>query len=190
MKSFLTLLLVFNMTIKLASCQTEPLVVVFENSEPDHATDLTENKIYILKKLAKNADFNYNKLNSLDNQLKHGINTKSLMPIFTPIPGKFNYYQFLATFKNQGYNGGEPSVIKDFHDILIIKTDEKNNIIDAYHYTLEWAEVPLQYDLFKFSARNIILNNNLNINQLKLKRTYSWDEKDIVLKDNGVIKLK
>lgn len=112
------------------------------------------------------------------------------MPIFEPVSGQFKYYQFLSTFVSQAYNPDGPALLKDFHDILIIKTDNDNKIIDAYHYTLEWAELPLQYDVFKSSAKDIYLTKNIDINQLKFIRTYSWSDSNNELKENGIIKLK
>lgn len=190
MKSFLTLLVIFNLTAALSYGQSKPVQIIFENSKSETPTTLTAIPVYVLKKQAKNADFNYSKLNAIDENTKGAIDTKNLMPVFEPISGTFNYYQFLATFKGKAYNGGEAITIKDFHDILIIKTDQNNKIIDAYQYTLEWAEPPLQYDLFKSSAKNLVLTDTLNIKQLKFKRTYSWNEKDKMLKENGIIKPK
>ncbi len=190
MKSFLTSLIIFNLIAALSYGQSKPVEVIFENTKVGTATGLTATPVYVLQKQAKNADFNYSKLNAIDENIKGAINTKNLMPVFEPISGTFNYYQFLATFKGKAYNGGEATTIKDFHDILIIKTDQNNKIIDAYQYTLEWAEPPLQYDLYRSSAKNILLADNLNIKQLKFKRTYNWSEKDIILKENGIIKLK
>jgi len=174
----------------LSYSQSKPVQVIFENTKVETATGLTATPVYLLKKQAKNADFNYSKLDAIDEYIKDTINVKNLMPVFEPISGAFNYYQFLATFKGKAYNGGEAATLKDFHDILIIKTDQNNKIIDAYQYTLEWAEPPLQYDLFKSSAKNLVLTDTLNIKQLKFKRTYSWSEKNTMLKENGIIKLK
>ena len=190
MKSSLTLLIIFNLTAALSYGQLKPVQVIFENSRSETATTLTATPVYVLKKQAKNADFNYSKLDAIDGNIKAGRNTKNLMLIFEPVSGAFNYYQFLATFKGKAYNGGEATTIKDFHDILIIKTDQSDKIIDAYQYTLEWAEPPLKYDLFKSSAKNAVLTDALNIKQLKFKRTYSWSEKDTMLKEDGIIRLK
>jgi hypothetical protein len=97
---------------------------------------------------------------------------------------------FIATFKGEGYNFGDAPIVKDFHDILIIKTDNENNILDCYHYTIEWAEIPLQYDVFKGSTKNVKLTDSLEISKLKLLRTYSWSENNKELRDNGIIRLK
>lgn len=112
------------------------------------------------------------------------------MPVFEPIRGKYKCYQFISTSVGQAYNADGPPLYKDFHDILIVKTDNEDKIIDAYHYTLEWAERPLQYDIFKSSAQNITLINSLNIEYLKFKRTYSWSEKNKEMKESGIIKMK
>ena len=169
-------------------CQlkNQSLKVVFETKSKDIATELNKAKIYILKKKAINADFNYSGLNDMESYIMDTLKTANVMPIFEPINGQFDYYQFIATFKGESYEGG----IKDFHDILIVKTDKENKIIDAFQYTLEWAELPFQYDLFKSSVNNVILTNDLDIKLLKFMRTYSYDGDDMELSENGVIKLK
>jgi len=49
------------------------------------------------------------------------------MSIFDPVSGHYTYYQFIATFKGHSFQEAD----KDFHDILIIKTDKENKIVDA-----------------------------------------------------------
>jgi len=190
-KTRLSLILLFYLPIGLVSCQTKPLKIVFVSNQQDTATELNQTKIYKLKKKATNADFDYSKLNNIDENIKDTLNLRNLMPIFNPIDGQYNYFQFIATFKGKAYNGGDgPILIKDFHDILIIKTDNKNEIIDAFQYTLEWAEMPCQYDLFKSSSKKLILADNLEIASFKFIRTDYWDEKDKFHRDGGLIKLK
>ena len=168
-----------------ASCQTKPMRTVFESNEVDSATGLEETKVYRLKKEAVNADFTYTKLCDMDANVKDGVTLLNLMPIFNPIHGRYRYYQFVATFKGEGYRG-----IGEFHDILIIKTRNDGKIVDAYQYTLEWAELPLQVDLYRSSAKDIFLKDNLDISQLKFIRYYSDVEDNEELKEKGIIKLK
>ena len=187
---FLTLILLTTLLTGLASCQTKPVKTVFEATKNDTATKLNETKIYILKKETENSDFNYSKLEDIDGNKMDTLNVRNLMPIFEPVSGQYKYYQFLSTFIGEAYNADGPRLFKDFHDILIIKTDNENKIIDAYQYTLEWAEPPLQYDLFKSSIKNISLTNNMDIKQLKFTRTNSWSDDNKELKESGIIKLK
>jgi hypothetical protein len=175
---------------RLASCQTKPVKTIFEKTQKDTATKLNETKIYILQKETENSDFNYSKLDDIDGNKMDTFNVRNLMPIFEPVSGQYKYYQFLSTFEGEGYNSDGPPLFKSFHDILIIKTDNENEIIDAYQYTLEWAEPPLKYDMFKSSVKNISLTNNMDINELKFIRTYSWSDDNKVLKESGIIKLK
>src|SRR5690606_9680859 len=144
---FLTFILFTTLLTGLASCQTKPVKTVFETTQKDSATKLNETKIYILQKETENSDFNYSKLDDIDGNKMDTLNARNLMPVFEPISGQYKYYQFLSTFVGEGYNADGPPLFKDFHDILIIKTDNENKIIDAYQYTLEWAEPPLQYDV-------------------------------------------
>ena len=190
MKTVLKTILTIVITVGLNSCHSQNVQTVFETNEIDSATELNETKIYKLKKQTTNSDFNYSKLNKIDKHKIETLNIRNLMPVFEPVSGQFNYFQFVATFKGEGYNYGDASIIKNFHDILIIKTDSENNILDCYHYTLEWAEIPLQYDVFKGSAKNVKLTDSLEISKLQLLRTYSWSEDNKELKDNGKISLK
>ena len=179
----MTLTLIIYLSFGLTSCQTKPLKTVFESTQNDTATILNELKVYRLKKRTTNSDFDYSKLNNLDKNLGDTLNLK---PAFEPIIGNFNYYQFIATYKGHSVR----EIDTDFHDILIIKTDNKNKIIDAFQYTLEWAEMPCQYDLFKSSSKGLTLTDNLEITSFKFIRTDYWDEKDKFHKESGIIKLK
>jgi hypothetical protein len=174
---------------QLASCQTKKSVkTIFTSIQKDTATELNQTKIYKLKKKTINSNFDYSKLVNIDGNIKDTVNLKNLMPIFEPISGNYNYYQFIATFKGQGHDFQE--VEEYFHDILIIKTDNDNKIIDAYQYTLEWADPPLQFDLYKSDIKNLTLKTDLDISALKLTRTYFWDEKDRIHKESGRLKLE
>jgi len=174
----------------IASCQSKPVKTTFETTQKDTATKLNATQIYVLKKVTENSDFNYPKLENIDSHKIDTLNIRNLMPVFEPVSGHYKYYQFLSTFVAEAYNADGPPLFQEFHDILIIKTDKENKIIDAYQYTLEWAEPPLQYDVFKSSAKGITLTNNLDISELKLIRTYSWSEDNKEMTEGGIIKLK
>jgi hypothetical protein len=187
LKILLTVCLLTFTSWKLISCKTkQPVKTVFISSQKDTATGLNETKIYILKKKTINSDIDYSKLDDIDGNIKDTLNLRSLMPIFEPISGHYNYYQFIATFKGHSFQ----EVDEDFHDILIIKTDNKNKIVDAFQYTLEWAEMPCQHDLFKSCSTGLTLADDLLINSLKLVRTDYWDEKDKFHQEGGILKLQ
>lgn len=172
----------------LVSCQTKSVKTIFVSNQKDSATKLKEAKIYKLKRKTINSDFNYSKLNDIDGNIKDTLNLRNLMPIFEPINGQCNYYQFISTFK--GMACCNDAGLKDYHDILIVKTDNENKILDAYQYTLEWAEPPLQFDLYKSDNKNLILTNDLDISTLKLMRKDYWNEKDRISKEGGRLKLE
>jgi hypothetical protein len=48
----------------------------------------------------------------------------------------------------------------------------------------------LQYDVFKSEAVDLNLKDDLEIKELKLTRTYSWNDKNNELNQNGIIKIK
>ncbi|SEQ43818.1 hypothetical protein SAMN04488097_2049 [Epilithonimonas lactis] len=107
----------------LVTCQTKSIQTISESRIEDTITKPNETKIYILKKQKNNSDFDYSKLNDID--AYYGILSKhresdDISSAFEPLKGKYNYYQFIATFKGKSYNDGGPTLIKDFNDILII----------------------------------------------------------------------
>ena len=172
------------MTLGQMSCQTKEMKIVYENKSEEIPTELNQTPKYILKKKSINSDFDYSKLDNIDNYKK--------AESFEPINGRYTYYQFISTFKGQAYvaPGDSGERIKIFHDILIIKTNENNEVVDAYQFTLEWAEKPFQHDVYKSNAENLILTDNLDIKLLNLNRTEYWSDKDKLFKGNGIIKLK
>jgi hypothetical protein len=85
---------------------------------------------------------------------------------FDPIRGKYTVYVFIAVFKGESYNNTE----KEFHDIVVLKTGKKGKVLDAYQYTLEWAEMPLTSDLYRATAKGVMLRNGLPVKELKFRK--------------------
>ena len=169
---------------------------------------------YRLKSVVKNADFNYKKLENFDDisdvksafipvkQGKYAIYTfiatskgrafwvpegrKSLDSLEKLDKDKVDEkrYSILTKEELKQMNKLETS-----HDILIIKTNLKNEIIDAYQYTLEWAEPQLSYDLFRSTNKNQKLTNGLSIEKLKFYST-QIDRKKEPLEEKGIVRLK
>ncbi len=169
------------------SAQELPLRVVFESYQKDRATQKNLQE-YKVKKIAENADFNYSKINNFcNNEIYDTINDAQIWinAVFEPIQGRFKYYQFQSTYLGMSKAEGK----KEFHDILIIKTDSSNTVIDAFQYTLEWAEPPIEYDLFRSTTANIQLSNNLDIRKLGFQRTFTEGCEDLNLNDSGIISL-
>lgn len=173
-----------SLLLLLHQCGNKKATIVFEDVTADNPTGLWQPKEYVLKKKSIDSDFNYTKLDHIDfyNKIKS----------FDPVSGQFTYYQFIATYYGNAYvpPGDDGANIKVFHDILIVKTNMLNKMLDAYQYTLEWAETPCQHDVYKSTPVNVVLKNNLNIKLLNLSRTDYWDENDKMLNEDGFIKLK
>jgi len=184
MRKSISAIFLFLMTLGQMTCQTKEMKIVYENMSEEAPTELNETQEYILKKKSINSDFDYSKLDNIDNYKK--------AESFEPINGRYTYYQFISTFKGQAYvaPGDSGDRIKIFHDILIIKTNENDEVVDAYQFTLEWAEKPYQYEVYKSNVENLILTDNLDIKLLNLNRTEYWNDKDKLFKGNGVIKIK
>jgi hypothetical protein len=102
---------------------------------------------------------------------------------FNPTKGKYTVYIFIATFKGQSFDNTE----KDFHDLLVLEIDKKKQILEAYQYTLEWAEMPFSYDLYQATAKGVTLTNGLSIAKLKFRKVDYRESVDSNLDEQGVV---
>ncbi len=126
-----------------------------------------QEKEYKLTAKDLNSDFNYQAIKFIDT-------TGKRLPIFNPIRGNYTVHTFIATYK--GWSLRDEKQIST-HDIIIVKTNNANNIIYAYQFTLEWAEMPLTYDLYKAKVNRLVLANYFPIEKLKFKRV-NYDSKN------------
>ena len=145
-------------------------------------------KTYVMVANKLNTDFNYKLLDNFEQSFSDLIaenNSREL--IFNPIGGKYHYYKFIATYKARGIspNSDPAKPEQTFHNILILKTDDQQKIVDGYHFVLEWAEKPLSYPLFKVNSAGIPLQEGLSLKQLNLKRVTDNSDFD----SDGKIKL-
>ncbi|MEZ0611671.1 hypothetical protein ACAW74_24385 [Fibrella sp. WM1] len=158
--------------ISMLGCEKEIPKVKYLNKRYTALTPLGQSKKYVLKMIASDADFNYKRISKLDDLLTNLDSSDHVISFFEPVTGSYKFYQFIATYKGEAYSRGDRSEVKEFHDLLILKTDAEDAICDAYQYTIEWAEMPHQSDLLKAQSKQVRLKENLSIEHLQLKRTY------------------
>jgi hypothetical protein len=145
-----------------------------------------QDKIYVLTNKAENADINYDLFQTFnDFQI---YKNDGLKKAFEPVDGKFTTYTFISEYKGLSFDETE----KLFHDYLILKVDPgTNEIIDGYQYTMEWAEPPAVSDLYRVTATGQKLENQMNLNELKMELESHYKSKSREkLKDKGQLKLK
>jgi len=91
----------------------------------------------------------------------------ALDSVFNFVPGKFNVYRFIEI--NYGY-GFDSDSLTAFRDILILKTNSSNKIVDAFQYTLEWAEMPSSCDLYRLNKmKKRTFTPDFNMSNLQFK---------------------
>lgn len=119
----------------------------------------------------KNSEINYLTIKNI-NSLDHGY--ESMIDNFKPIRGEFTTYIFIKEFNGANPNNSN----QNFHDLIILKTNKKNIILDGFYYRLEWAEIPSQSMVFRVFAENIELKPNLTVSDLNLLNEYEiYDNK-------------
>lgn len=145
------------------------------------ATSQAQEKEYKLVVRHTAADFNYRAIRQID-RAQTGEERRA---VFHPIKGRYTVYVFMATYTGLSFTGSH----KDFHDILILKTGKDGRVKDAFHYTLEWAEPPFSYDLYRATAQVGVLGPGLSIEQLQLRRFGYAKKESGALRETGVLQL-
>jgi hypothetical protein len=118
-----------------------------------------ETKIYKFVDAVKQADFDYRLIKNID-KIPTPYPPGGVFPIGEiPITqGDHTLYKFQAAYKGRSAEIGRQL----FHDIIVVKVDARGNIIDAFHYTLEWADSP-SLDLFRAARTGFPLENGMSI---------------------------
>jgi len=143
---------------------------------------VAQEKKYLLINYTGKARINLPALRKLDRR----NDPEKRRAVFDPVKGKRRVYVFMATFMGTSYTGAT----KEFHDIVAIETDDLNRIVDGFHYTLEWAEMPYSSDLFRLGAPGMVLQHGLRFETLQWRRHCSCDIESEPLKETGVFLLK
>ncbi len=99
---------------------------------------------YILYDKHQHADFDYQKIDSLDLADSHGFDL--LNNIFAAKEGHYTVYRYLNYDKGILYDDGP---ILDIITLVMIKADDDNMIVDAYYYHLTNPEMPSSCRLYK-----------------------------------------
>ena len=110
------------------------------------------------------ADLNYTAIDSINN---YGAGLFLLDSVFNVVDGKYIIYRFL------NYDSGilcYDCPIMDIYNLIILKTNKKNKIIDGYWYSLTNPDMPSKCFLYRVSQKNVKLIHNLNTEKLKIKR--------------------
>ncbi|SEG21181.1 hypothetical protein SAMN05421847_1752 [Halpernia humi] len=125
-----------------------------------------ENISFKLIEKKESSEINYLTIKNI-NSLNHGLD--SMKVYFKPVKGQYTTYTFVKEF--DGIKSDDFNKTK-LHDIVILKTDSLNNILDGFYYRLDWAEVPSQFMIFRSFAKNLKLKDNLNISELEFYNEY------------------
>jgi hypothetical protein len=121
--------------------------------------------VYHLFEIEKNVDFDHKKVDDIDSLVSpYPANSSFQIGDLPTRRGKFTIYKFLNIFMGESRLGRN----KLFHNLLAVKTDRDMNVIDAYHYTLEWEDMPSN-NLYKMTAKNISLTNEISVKEFKFK---------------------
>lgn len=125
------------------------------------------NGVFKLVDTKKNSDINYLTIKNI-NSLGHI--DEEMLQNFKPVKGQYTTYTFIKEFIGYSVDGFDVESYKEvqMHDIIVLKTNSDNIILDGFYYRLEWREVPSQSMIFRVFAQGVKLKNNLKVSELEM----------------------
>lgn len=127
----------------------------------------------------KKSDINYVNLKHI-NQFIPDYDT--IIDAFQPVKGQYIVYLFVKEFLGESIefmDSEHPDTLVPFHDLIVLKTNSDQLILDAFYYRAEWAEPPNQFMLFRASADAIYLEDQLPIPKLCFLNEYEFFSPDL-----------
>ncbi|MBU1026912.1 MAG: hypothetical protein KKA31_04205 [Candidatus Margulisbacteria bacterium] len=122
-------------------------------------------KTYTLTETIPKADFDYETIKNIDAvPPPYPADSPYQIGDLKTVKGPYTIYKFICEYYGDSKFSEKPVKL---HDLLVIKTDNKNKIIDAFHYTLEWTDSP-SLDLYHLKNKDVPLENGMKIKELKL----------------------
>ena len=117
-----------------------------------------KNLPYYLYSVTQKSDINYNMISKIDS---FPIGKAKLKNEFYPIPGDYTVARFLSFSYGQGKEASF-----EINNVLILKIDETQRIVDGFLYCLQWAEVPVSKALLNITKKNCKIRNKQLLSSL------------------------
>lgn len=122
---------------------------------------------YLVKKV-ENADINYLTVKN-ENFLEGGLAAR--WRDWQPVKGQFRVYLFIREFEG-GWFDPEIDTTLTLHDVIVLKTDKYDTILDGFFFRMEWSEVPSQSFTFRSFATGKVLTDKFPVDSLELLNEY------------------
>lgn len=133
-----------------------------------------------------NADFNYRGIDSINWMPKGRIMMDS---VFNTIKGDYTIYRFMS------YTNGWllTDLYCELNDVVVLKVDSNNNIVEGFYYYLQYPEMPSSCYLYH-SNRKLKLKGKISMKELQFEQyrkeefaEYNCNHLSEKLKDNRIL---
>ena len=133
-------------------------------ASPPGAGDRPAVKIYILKGIVQAADFDLKALRRIDAlPVPYPPGSRTQIGDLPTKRGRYFIYKYVAAYAGTSAEGGPIEA----HDLLALKVGCSDVILDAWHYTLEWADAP-SLDLNRMRNAGLVLTRGFDVGSLGL----------------------
>ena len=146
-----------------------PIILFFSASAQENKKSF----IYQIKAVHNNADLDEKAIEKYKKRAVEWNDTTEVLKLFKQIKGKDKVIFFVAADYGLSHFDEKEHI---FHELLVLKVNKNNEIIDGLQYVLEWAEVPTAYRLCRIAKSGIKLQKELQVSQLGCKNFESGKE--------------
>ena len=129
-----------------------------------NAQKVSKPNFYLLDK-TEYSDFNVEKIKMINSESKGRVMLDS---VFNVVKGNYTVYRFLT------YDSGvlfDESGILELNEIIILKVNKKNKIVDGYKYFLQNPVMPSTCNLYRIT-RKIRVRPIIKIQNFKFKKVH------------------
>jgi len=121
-------------------------------------------KTYVLKGIVQSADFDLEALRRIDAlPVPYPPGSRTQIGDLPTRRGRYFIFKYVAAYPGVTAEGGAA----DLHDLLALKIGCGDAILDAWQYTLEWADSP-SLDLNRMKNAGLVLRRGFDVGSLGL----------------------
>lgn len=113
---------------------------------------------YYLYSVTQKSDINYDMISKIDSL---PMGKAKLNNEFYPVPGDYTVARFLSFSYGDGMGCSFET-----NNVLTLKIDKEQRIVDGYFYCLQWAEMPVSEALLRITNKGIKIKNKRSISSL------------------------
>jgi hypothetical protein len=139
------------------------VLILIASFFPVSAQESKKPFIYQINAVYNNADLDERAIDKYKKRDAEWGEPREVLKLFKPVKGKYKIIIFAGAVYGLSATDDKEDI---FHNLLILKVNKNNEILDGLQYILEWAEPPTASRLCRIAKSGIKLQKGLPVSQL------------------------